>query len=182
MKRVLLALAVGVLLLGACGDDDDGGALGGGGDLSSEEQAVVDDIKAEMLEDDESGFSLTDEEADCTAIGMLRAVGVDRAQELNDAPEGEDDLTVEEAEKVADAMVSCVDLRPLMVSGMTEGGEISEESAGCLAEAITDDDMKALLVAEFSGEETEVLTDVTRKITSAMADCLTDEEFAEMVG
>jgi hypothetical protein len=183
MKRVLLALAVGVLLLGACGDDDDSGsALGNGGDLSSEEQQIVDELKSGILED-ETGLILTDAEADCAAVGILRAVGTDRANELSDAPDGEDNLTADEAEKSAAAMVQCADLRPLFVSSFTEAGEISEESAQCLADAISDDDIEAILVAGFTGDEdAAALTDVTRKITTVMGDCLTDEEFAEIMG
>jgi hypothetical protein len=183
MRRVLLALVAGVLLLGACGDDDGGSALDGGGDdLSADEQELVDELKSSLVEED-SGLTLTDAEADCAAVGVLRAVGAERARELSDAPDGEDNLTEDEAEKAATAMVACTDLRPIFVSSFTEGGEISEESATCLADAITDDDIKAILVTGFTGaEDVSVLTDLTRKITGAMSECLTDEEFADMAG
>jgi hypothetical protein len=76
-------------------------------------------------------------------------------------------------------MVGCADLRPLFVSSFVEDGDISNDSAQCLADSITDEQIEGLLVAEFSGSgDTSAQTDMTRSVTAAMSECLTDEELA----
>jgi hypothetical protein len=168
MKRMLLAVSVAVFVLGACSS----------GDRSEDE--LVADLKEGLLEED-TGFGLTEEEADCAAQGIFDAVGLERAREIDESDNDDLSLTPDEAELAAQAMVGCANVRPLFVSSFTEAGDVSDESASCLADAITDEQLVALFAAAFSGADgTEVQSEMTTSITDAMPTCLTEEELASL--
>jgi hypothetical protein len=157
MRRMMLAVVVlAMAAIGAaCGDDD------GGSESSSDEgQEYVDAIVASS---DDS--ELTDEENECLARAFVDAVGVDELQdavspdEIRQNPESTpEDLGINLDEDQADAfwedVNDCMDVRAAFVEGITEGENLSEETIGCLEDAIDDDLLKRIfLTSLIEGED-----------------------------
>ena len=168
MKRVLLGVVMVVLLTTAC-------SSGG----RSEEDLVA-DLKDGLLSED-TGFGLTDEEATCAAQGMFDALGLHRAREIDKDDDGTTSLTPEEADAAAQAVVGCADLRPVFVSTFADLGSVSDQSAGCLAAAIGDDQLIALLASAFSGADSaSAQSEISDSLVNAMPTCLTEEEMTSL--
>jgi hypothetical protein len=152
MRRMMLAVAV--LVTGAfgaaCGDDDGGGS---GGESSSDEgQEYVDAIVAS---NDDS--ELTDEENECFARAFVDAVGVDQLQdavspdEIRDNPQSSPEelgitLDDEQADGFWEDVNDCMDVRAAFVEGLTAGENLSDETVGCLEDALDDDLLKRVFV------------------------------------
>jgi hypothetical protein len=164
MKRVLLAVVLGVVFLGACGDD------GGSGD----ESKAVDKVKASLVDDSE-GFAMEEKDADCIAKEVVKTFGVDRTNEIDweaDEPAFEGD----EAKKAAGAFDACTDMSEFLTTTLVTNEDISEPSADCLGKTITDEDALAYLEWAFDSEadgDDPVLT----KIDDALQECLTADEY-----
>jgi hypothetical protein len=168
-----------VFTLGACGGDD--GGSGGAPNVSGDEKAAADEIAASFKSDDSGlGGEVSDADAACVGAKLVKALGVKRVQELGFDENTDVVLTKAEAEKAADAVVSCVDLRKALVSSFTEGGDISDKSAKCLAGKLTDDDIKGVLVASFQGNEEDMSGEFLAKMMTGMAACLTPDEMKKV--
>ncbi|HEV8296477.1 MAG TPA: hypothetical protein VGQ20_04245 [Acidimicrobiales bacterium] len=180
MKRLLVALLFVGFVVGACGDD---GSLGGSTApvVSGEEKEAADEIAASFRDEDNGfGSEVTDAQAACVGAKLVKAFGVRRVREMK-LESDEPDMTEAEAEKAADAVVDCVDLRQAFAQGMAEGGEISQKSADCLANKLSNADIKQMLVSTFQGEDDDdVATDLYAKLLGAMGDCLTAAELKSM--
>jgi hypothetical protein len=194
MKRLtttLFVLLTFALVAASCGDDD------GGSDLNSGEQKLADAIAAQMLEDDDStgDMPMTEADADCVAQGVVSEVGVDRLVEVGLSEDAirsgtspEDvDLPDEVIDDFVGVFMDCVDLAEIMVAGMTEDSEISDDSAECLAEGMLDDYEEFLTLAARSGITGEEFEpdddpDLMAGIIILMSECLTPEELSEVVG
>ena len=86
-------------------------------------------------------------------------------------------------EPFADAALNCMDFGALLVQQFTSDGNLSEESATCLADAIPHDLLRDLIIVGMTdGDSTSAEAALTREITRAAPDCLTDEELASLGG
>ena len=191
LTPAIICLLAFSMVAAACGGDDDGG----GSDLSSGERALADAIADQLLDDPDDDLPMTRAQAQCISEGMVDDVGLDKLVEIGLSEEavragtGPDDVDVpdEVVNDFVDVMMDCVDMAALMVAGMTEDGDVSEDSAKCLADGIVEDYEDFLEQAARSGitgEEFDVGEDARLMvgIMTLMADCFTDEEFTEIMG
>ncbi|NNE74060.1 MAG: hypothetical protein HKN26_10375 [Acidimicrobiales bacterium] len=150
MKTLALAL-LAALAVGACGGDDDR-------ELTADERAMVDDLADQFIADF-TGVAdnrlITDDEASCFGENVVRGVGLDTAEEFLEQDIADDFAMAQaDADRIADALVSCVDLEALYRGGLT--GLLEDEQLECAAEGL------ARLGAdpfaqEFSGENPDGL-------------------------
>ncbi len=129
--RGAAALAVAALLATACGAPD----------LDDYAQ----DMAAEALD---GGLGLTEEEADCYGRRAADELGLDRLRELDGEDAGA--LTADDADRMAGALVDCVDGVVDRLFGNV-GREISAEGRACLAEELTEDDVAGAAAATLQG-------------------------------
>ena len=201
MKRLLLVVFAMVLLVGACSSDDDGilsgaagggsgssGDTGGGGDtgeggggssgaaeaddLDGDEKAAAERV-ASSIENDPEAPEITADEATCVGARVVKELGVERVEEI-DWEQAELTLPEADGRGIAQAMVDCVDVRPLLVEGMVEDGEVSNEQAECLSDDLSDDEIVALLTAAFTqgSEDVEVDPALYGPLADAMLNCM----------
>jgi hypothetical protein len=167
MKRVLVAAVAAIFLLGACGDDGDSES-GGASDES------VETVKASLLDDDD-GFALSDDDAQCVAENVASTLGDDRVAAIDwDA----DDVVFErdEAEQIADDFNECVALDSLFVMSLLADEDIADSSRECLEDDLDEDDVKELFVIGFSGD-VDGFEEAFAPIDDVLQDCLTAEEY-----
>jgi hypothetical protein len=103
----------------------------------------------------------------------VKAIGVERVGEI-DWEASEVTLPEDDARGVARAMVDCVDVRPLMVEGMTEDGEVTTEQAECLSGDLSDDELVSLLTGAFTqgADDLEVDPSLYEPLADAMLNCM----------
>lgn len=169
-RALLLAprcLLAGALLLGVVG-------------CSSEESEASDSIRSSLLADpDFAGTELTDAEAECIADGTVEGIGVEslRGYGLIDddnevvASASPDDLSADDAEALAAALVDCVDADELLQDQLgTLTQQLPDDQAACVAEVFDDDVTVELLAARFRGEEPS--TAVPGDVEEQLRDCV----------
>lgn len=149
LKKLGLMILALMLVLAACGDD-------GGGGLSGEEQAKADEIKAELLADTSAENPFADEEsASCFANGIVGEFGLERVNELDSGEgveAGFEDMTAAEQETVADLAMECIDFQQMIKDQMAASG-LPEDQANCVADALSDDLLKDMFLAQIRGED-----------------------------
>ncbi len=168
MRKTVLALAtVSMLALSACGGGDD-------------EQAK-ESISGSLTEQEEGSetFTVEEDEADCIADGMVDGVGVDQLQEygiltddleLNKDPD-EVEMSTEDAETTTDALFDCTGVQAMMDEEMSAGMEGQPQAVkDCLDEVLTDERLRNLFVAIFSGKQEEAQAE----IQGPMMECATE--------
>ncbi len=186
MRRALLALVVLVMVAAACGDS---GGNGNGGD--GDNQALVDAIKAEILETsaDDPDAPVTDAEATCVAEGAVDRLGVDGLLELGITAEGSEsenpfvDATDEQLEAVTDIYLDCIDVRQLMLNEI--GSDVSQESAECVADSVAEGDfLRPVIIGSLRGEDVEFDDDpeLAEAFVGIVVECLTPEELVNLGG
>ncbi len=147
-------------------------------------------IKASILEDAAPDGPFGEQEAECVGTEAVSEFGVDGLLELGfnadtgDAPENVlEQATPEEREKVIDVTLRCIDITEVFVSELTAGGEISEESAECLADGITGADFfRPLLASSLAGAEFSLEDDpeAGEALFGLVIECLSVEELARL--
>lgn len=162
MRRTILAAVLASLLaLSGCG--------------SSEEETAKTSIAEYFLDQDaeQQLFDLQEEEADCIAEDMVDGVGVEKLQEYGfitedgSVDEDADVGNVEQgdAETIADAMLDCADAMQSVKDGMMQAmGQQSAETQKCVDEALTEDLVRDLLVATFTGESAQAGEDLAASL------------------
>lgn len=186
--RQLVALVVGsALVVVACGGGDGGPALDG------DEQALADLIASEILEDDEGDAPpFTADQAQCIGDESVGAIGFDRLVEVGLGPgaleagtELQDvDLPDAEVDAIVDVYFDCVDVKALFTEGMLQTGDVSEDSAECVADGIDDRFVRTALEEGIRGEDSSLEEDpeLLQSLLRVMTDCLTAEELARISG
>jgi hypothetical protein len=98
---------------------------------------------------------------------------------------GEVQIERAEAESIVEAFMECSqEWKLLLISTVTEGADkISDESAGCVADQLADDDAKAMLISEIdrayddpSQPDAQPFADSIEPLIAAFDDCLSPEE------
>lgn len=184
-----MKLATGVLILAvlvaACGG-------GGDSDLSEEEQAFADLIAAQMVDDPDD--VATEAEAQCYGEAVVADMGLDRLvavgldQAAIESGTGPDDVELadEDVDALVDSMMECVDFGAFFTASLVEGGEggVSEESAGCIADGISDESIEAAARAGIEGDELDDSLEQAflSEMLDLMSQCLTPEELQSVAG
>jgi hypothetical protein len=209
-KLLLLALAL-VLLVPACGGDDDDNDTASDTTVEKKTTTTEDDAGddedddagehegddtgtlsddeyeaafAESLINDDSGFGLSESEAQCATDEILDEIGAERLQEagmtelyLNTQSGDPTDLTDEEARTIVDALFDCADMGEAFasqVAGDLEDEEnITPEQAQCFGDAVGEDDaIKDVMALSLQqGEDAEVPHDSAERIVDLMLEC-----------
>jgi hypothetical protein len=132
----------------------------GGGD----EDEARDNIRTAVLEGDAgvaSGIELTEEQADCFANGLVDEVGVEKLREYGLLDENNemvedaqvDDMSAEDADETAGVVTDCVDVKELIQEELGgAGGQLTDEQADCVLDAIDEDALEDALSAQLRGE------------------------------
>lgn len=167
-KSVLGLMAASMLVLSSCGG-------------SAEEDKAAKSISASLMAEEGGTTSLKQEDADCVGEKMVDGVGLDQLTEygvltedgeLNKDPD-EVKMSTEDAESTTDALFDCTDVQAMMDK------EMSNQMAGqpaavkkCLDEVLTDERLRGMFVATFSGRQrdaqTELMEPMMKCATKAM--------------
>ena len=141
---------------------------------------------------------LPSDDAACIGDQLVDVLGGDRAKELwlgaslwsllgfglsNNYEERQ--IERAEAESIVDVFVECSDQwKLLLVLSVTEGADtISDDSAGCVADRVTDDEAKMMLVSEIdrayddpSQPEAQPFPETIEPLLAAYDECLSPNE------
>jgi hypothetical protein len=171
-RRLTLLLTIPLLAAIAACSGDDG--------LSSEEQAFADKW-AETLRDDEDGFGVTADEADCMGEAIMAELGVDPFENAEVTPDdistdedsnspgelvGDRVITDEQADAILDVWEEdCVDLVEILVQSGSSDFELDEDGEQCFAEGLAEGTLARDFVRPSftSGEDTpdpDTMTDL----------------------
>lgn len=167
MKKTIAGLSVLLLSLTACG----------GGGLSSDEKSAIEALSTSIRDDsDQTGAFTSDKaEADCIAEGMVTEIGIDNLVEYeiltedfkaNDTLE-QTEMSEADAGAAADVVLDCMDVRAMMMDQMGVS-ELPAEVLTCLEGALSDDIIKSMMVASFTGTEDETANEVSAAIMSCV--------------
>lgn len=140
-------------------DDDEITVLGDAMDdcIADSRQVLVDAVAAGILEEPDPAFPVSESEATCVAEGVIDDLGLSRLIVVGVQSErlgGDQFASLEdhEVQSFTDAFVECIDVRTILLDNIAAGGA-SEEVLACLDDNIADEDIEALFVAGFSGED-----------------------------
>ena len=171
MPRILACVAALAFVLAACGDD------GGGSDPAA--QPYIDAAVASIQEEDEGGFALDDENAECIARATIEGIGVDTLEENEITPEDIADaeeftelgleIDEETATAIGDRLNECDLAAALLGSMETQLGSTTEEERACIEENLQDADLGNVMANAILGEESE--TEAADPVFAALAEC-----------
>lgn len=149
------------------------------------------------------------EDATCMGEQLVGVLGADRAKELklgtgpwsllflgldNNRPprpgstlpdNGERQIDRAEAESIVDVLVGCSDQwKMLLILSVTQGADtISDSSAGCVADRLSDDEAKSMLIGEIdrayddpSQPDAQPFPELLEPLLAAYDECLTPAE------
>ena len=144
---------------------------------------------------------LPSDEAACIGDGLVEVLGAARAKELKLGAGpwsllflgfnnfGERQIERAEAESIVDVLVECSDQwKLLLILSVTEGADkISDNSATCVADRLTDDEAKMMLVSEIdrayddpSQPEAQPFPETIEPLLAAYEACLSPNERREV--
>jgi len=164
MRRTLLSATVAtVFLLTSCG--------------ASEEETAKAEISEYLVKEqgEQEMFQLEKKEADCIAGDMVDGIGVDQLKEYKllkddgtvNANADVENLADEDAEVMADAMLQCADVMKEVKDGLAESmPQATPEVKKCFDEALTEDLVRKMLVATFTGKQ-----DAAQELTAPLMEC-----------
>jgi hypothetical protein len=151
MKRSILSVALAsVLVLSGCG--------------TSEDDEAKDSISTYLMKQQASGqmVALKQGEADCISDGMVEGVGVDQLKEygfLNDDGTVNEKaetpkMSKDDSTSMVDSMFRCTDVMKTIKTQLGKSmGEQPPAVKECFDENLTEDAVRAMLVATFQGDQ-----------------------------
>jgi hypothetical protein len=166
VKKTIAGLSVLLLSLTACG-----------GGLSSDDKSAIAALSDSIRDDSDQSAAFTSDkaEADCIAEGMVTGIGVDQLVEYeiltedfkaNDTLE-QTKMSEGDAGIAADVVLDCMDVRAMMMDQMGVS-ELPAEVLTCLEGALSDDIIKSMMVASFTGAEDATADEVSAAIMSCV--------------
>lgn len=192
--RLALVLTLFALVGAACGGDDGseetkGSSDGAGVELTEDEQAYA-DVFAEDFADEDDGFGVSADDADCMAAAVMGELGTDpfedadvQAEDLSgdDTPGqllGEGAVSMEQAEAIYAGWTDCVDLDAVFADSFRKEYEGDAATAECFRSGLEEDDlMQAYVVASFtSGDELDPSEPPLKSIVALVATCTANGE------
>ena len=117
---------------------------------------LVDTVAASILEDPEPTFPIDEAEADCVAESVIDQIPVSRLITIGVQGERDDtqpELRPAEIDVFADAYTGCIDVRQILLDGISSGGT-PDDVLVCLDQNITDDAIDTIFTAGLAGEDT----------------------------
>jgi hypothetical protein len=127
-----------------------------------DDEVVAENLAQGLLDEGaQESLAFSPEEADCIGQEMVAGVGVDQLQEYGIVKEDlsfnkdPDDvkMTTGDAEATADAILGCADLRGMFQEQMAQQLQGQPPAvAKCIDEALTDEVLRDLFVATFTGK------------------------------
>lgn len=138
------------------------------------DEVLVDSVAAGILEEPDPNFPVDEPQARCVAEDMVEGISLQRLiviglQSDGNGSEQFSDLSDEETETFTQAFINCLDVRQILLDGMAANG-VSDEVLACLDQEITDDDIEALFVAGFAGDDSDAAAEEI--LTPAIETCL----------
>jgi mevalonate kinase len=165
MRKTAAVLCAALLALTACGGDETSEPQAEN-TVSAEDTKAKENIKASVLDNATEvvgGASLTEEQAECFADGLVDDVGVEKLQEYKLIDENYEmsenaqptNMSQEDAEATAAVVTGCVDVKGLVQDQINSdaGQQLTEEQAACITDAIDEEKVEAGLAATFQGLE-----------------------------
>jgi len=151
------------------------------------EQAMADAIRDGILEDNGSSeanpFGV--EEATCIGNRAVDEIGLEGLLEIGITVENANpddafaDASDEQLDRVIDVTLDCIDFRQLLVDTFLADGEISEDSANCLGDALDRPEiLRPMAFAGFRGTDFGEEPEVLELVFGAIVECLSGEELA----
>jgi hypothetical protein len=176
--RRLIPLAI-VLALGAtaCGDD-----------TPSADPALVSGLRRQISASQQGSgpLEMTDDEIECFAIGIIDLFGAERITASLDLEFSEFMSTATPGERrtVVDTMFDCADLGPALAAELAGGGDISADSARCLADSLLASEAFRDATAESFASSSDPFDDpeLVGELLPVMLQCLSAEDLAELGG
>ena len=182
-----LAFAVTlVVAAAACGDDGDDGDAGGEVELTSEEHAYA-DAWASVLADDEEGFAVSADDAECMAAAMMAEIGTEPFQEADVAPEDieateENDSPGEvlgagvvsdaQADAILDRWAGCTDIAATLADAAVGEFDLDEQGRTCVADGLREDDLaREGLKPSFTSDNDEPPAEVLSALVELVDQC-----------
>jgi hypothetical protein len=180
MARTLAVLVAGagVVLVSACGDDDDDG------EVSEGAQPYVDAMIESFDDAPPDELQIDREQAQCLAPRWVEAIGVDRLKAAGIEPQdfseqGDVDLTKvglseDDGNAMYDAFGECdIDVETVFVESFSAERDVSEEDKDCLADAMSDDLLRRIMVTTFVEGEDALNQDeeLSGELFGVFADC-----------
>lgn len=178
MRRLVTVTLATLLLIAACGDDSSADA----------DPALVSSLRSRITESPQAqdgDFPITDEAAQCFALGIIDDLGADKVGDgidlSFDAFMGT--LSADERRAVVDVLLGCVDITETLVTQLSgDGAEVSAESARCVVEGMLASNVFLDAVADsfVSGESAFESEAIAVAILPVFFECLTPEELANL--
>lgn len=125
--------------------------------IENVDAVLIDTVAASILEDPEPTFPIDDGQAQCVAQAVIDEIPASRL--ITIGVQGEragstvSDLRPAEVDVFADAYISCIDVRKILLDGIAAAGTADEEVLACLDENITDRDIDTIFTAGLAGED-----------------------------
>jgi hypothetical protein len=191
-RRSFIALLGAVVLLGACADESTSGSGGGGdggGGLSAEEQAYADAF-AVGLEDDEDGFGVAPDDAQCMADAVMAELGVEPFEDAGVEPGdiepaadsspgallGSGAVTDAQANAILDEWEDCVDVLDMLVASGGSEFELDPEGEACFRDGLAEGELyRGLLLSSFKNEDAEPDQETIAALLTVLEDCGGDD-------
>lgn len=185
VRAVVIAAVLAIATLAAaCGDDDgeEGGPAATDGEATGAEATREDYVEA-LAASNEEGGDLSDEDARCIAEAAVDAIGVDNLrdavtpEEIRDDPgfnpaDAGIDLGEAEAGQFYDGVSACIDVRQLFLDSLREDQQLPPDVVDCIDEAVDDELLRDILVAQLiQGEGEQLDPDLAAEINQAIAPC-----------
>lgn len=179
--KITLA-AILIVMVSACTDD---GGDGASTEVSDEAKPYVEALSTSLTEDDGSDLILSQDQADCVAAKWVNVMTPERLEENGFDPEKLADpdsasefntigLSKDEAGTMVDGFGECdVDLRELILDGLTQDDDLTEERQACFEDAVTDDAVKQFVVTSLTAtDESDAADAANGGLTQAITSCV----------
>lgn len=182
----------GILVTSACGgDDDDNGeaapttttapadknAQEPSGEFLHDEEYTA--VLADSLEDSDSGFGASADEAACAVDRMVDQIGAQRMQEAGLTEENllsdettATDLTEEEANQVADALLECIDFASAVARSFSE--DVAADEVSCLSDRLGDESLlrETIVASLLEGDNATIDDGTSQQLSDAFFECI----------
>lgn len=184
LKITLAALMI--VTVAACSSDD--GGEGASTEVSDEAKPYAEALATALTAEDGSDLILDQDQADCVGAKWVNVVTPERLEEhgfdpvtLADPDSASELNTVgldeDEAGTMVDGFGECgVDLRALILDGLVEDEDLTDEREACFEDVVTEDAVKEFVVTSLSASDASDASDAGDEagdgLLAALSGCL----------
>lgn len=176
-----IGLLVGLLLITAACSGDSGRSGG--------EQALADAIRDSILEDNDPTSPFGEAEATCIGETAVDELGVDGLLEIGITESNADPgdafqvASDEQLDAVIDVTLACIDFRDVLLDTFLAEGDISDDSATCLADELDKPEiLRPMVEAGLRDTDIEDDPEAANALFEAIFNCLSIEELGQLGG